>query len=36
MKLAFGTGVKEAIDARRRVVALESTVIAHGLPRPRN
>jgi pseudouridine-5'-phosphate glycosidase len=36
MKLAFGTGVKEAIDARRGVVALESTVIAHGLPRPRN
>jgi pseudouridylate synthase len=36
MKLAFGRGVKEAIDARRGVVALESTVIAHGLPRPRN
>ena len=36
MKLAYGTGVKEAIDARRPVVALESTVIAHGLPRPRN
>ena len=36
MKLAFGKGVKEAIDARRGVVALESTVIAHGLPRPRN
>ena len=36
MKLAYGTGVKEAIDARRGVVALESTVIAHGLPRPRN
>lgn len=36
MKLAYGTGVKEALDARRGVVALESTVIAHGLPRPRN
>ena len=36
MKLAFGTGVKEAIDGRRGVVALESTVIAHGLPRPKN
>jgi len=36
MRLAFGTGVKEAIDARRGVVALESTVIAHGLPRPKN
>ena len=36
MKLAYGPGVKEAIDARRGVVALESTVIAHGLPRPRN
>jgi len=36
MKLAYGTGVREAIDARRGVVALESTVIAHGLPRPRN
>jgi pseudouridine-5'-phosphate glycosidase len=36
MKLAFGPGVPEAIAGRRGVVALESTVIAHGLPRPRN
>jgi pseudouridylate synthase len=36
MRLAYGPGVKEAIEARRGVVALESTVIAHGLPRPRN
>jgi len=36
MRLAYGKGIKEAIDARRGVVALESTVIAHGLPRPRN
>ncbi|WP_329322864.1 MULTISPECIES: pseudouridine-5'-phosphate glycosidase [unclassified Streptomyces] len=28
--------VREALDALRPVVALESTIIAHGLPRPRN
>ncbi|WRZ93553.1 pseudouridine-5'-phosphate glycosidase [Streptomyces sp. NBC_01007] len=28
--------VREALGARRPVVALESTIIAHGLPRPRN
>ncbi|MFI9583054.1 pseudouridine-5'-phosphate glycosidase [Streptomyces sp. NPDC052236] len=28
--------VQEALDAHRPVVALESTIIAHGLPRPRN
>ncbi|MFF2064366.1 pseudouridine-5'-phosphate glycosidase [Streptomyces sp. NPDC058200] len=28
--------VREALTARRPVVALESTIIAHGLPRPRN
>ncbi|MEV0409354.1 pseudouridine-5'-phosphate glycosidase [Streptomyces sp. NPDC050448] len=28
--------VREALDRRRPVVALESTIIAHGLPRPRN
>ena len=36
MRLAYGAGIREAIDERRGVVALESTVIAHGLPRPRN
>ena len=36
MKLTFGPGVREAIAARRPIVALESTVIAHGLPRPLN
>ena len=36
MKLAVSREVREALDARRPVVALESTVIAHGLPRPRN
>ncbi len=36
MNLAYGQGVREAIDARRGVVALESTVIAQGLPRPLN
>jgi pseudouridine-5'-phosphate glycosidase len=28
--------VRQALDAGRAVVALESTIIAHGLPRPRN
>ncbi|MEU3404339.1 pseudouridine-5'-phosphate glycosidase [Streptomyces sp. NPDC006670] len=28
--------VREALAARRPVVALESTILAHGLPRPRN
>ncbi|WP_236241060.1 pseudouridine-5'-phosphate glycosidase [Streptomyces sp. CC228A] len=28
--------VREALAARRAVVALESTILAHGLPRPRN
>jgi pseudouridine-5'-phosphate glycosidase len=28
--------VREAVEGRRPVVALESTIIAHGLPRPRN
>ncbi|HEV2149076.1 MAG TPA: pseudouridine-5'-phosphate glycosidase, partial [Longimicrobiaceae bacterium] len=28
--------VRSALDAGRAVVALESTVLAHGLPRPRN
>ena len=28
--------VKSAVDAGKPVVALESTVIAHGLPRPQN
>lgn len=36
MKLRFGPGVREALAARRPVVALESTVIAHGLPHPTN
>jgi pseudouridine-5'-phosphate glycosidase len=34
--LSIRRDVAEAIDARRPVVALESTIIAHGLPRPRN
>jgi pseudouridine-5'-phosphate glycosidase len=36
MKLAVSAEVAAAIAARRPVVALESTVIAHGLPRPMN
>jgi pseudouridylate synthase len=34
--LRLGATVAEALAARRPVVALESTVIAHGLPRPAN
>ena len=34
--LSVRSDVAEAIRARRPVVALESTIIAHGLPRPRN
>lgn len=36
MKLAVRPDVAAALSARRAVVALESTVIAHGLPRPQN
>ena len=36
MKLAVHPDVEAALAARRAVVALESTVIAHGLPRPQN
>ncbi len=32
----FSPEVNSAIDAKKPVVALESTVIAHGLPRPQN
>ncbi|MEU9014768.1 pseudouridine-5'-phosphate glycosidase [Streptomyces sp. NPDC048479] len=35
-ELALSEEVGEALAARRPVVALESTIIAHGLPRPRN
>ncbi|WP_149822774.1 pseudouridine-5'-phosphate glycosidase [Streptomyces tailanensis] len=34
--LVVSEEVREAVDACRPVVALESTIIAHGLPRPRN
>ncbi|NEB92062.1 pseudouridine-5'-phosphate glycosidase [Streptomyces bauhiniae] len=34
--LVLSEEVREATDAGRPVVALESTIIAHGLPRPRN
>ncbi|MEU8981474.1 pseudouridine-5'-phosphate glycosidase [Streptomyces sp. NPDC058246] len=34
--IALSEEVREALDAHRPVVALESTIIAHGLPRPRN
>ncbi|MFC7881354.1 pseudouridine-5'-phosphate glycosidase [Streptomyces sp. NPDC057376] len=36
MTLVVSEEVRAAIGARRPVVALESTIIAHGLPRPRN
>ncbi|MFD8833963.1 pseudouridine-5'-phosphate glycosidase [Streptomyces griseofuscus] len=36
MVLVVSEEVQEAIEAGRPVVALESTIIAHGLPRPRN
>ncbi|MDG9715218.1 pseudouridine-5'-phosphate glycosidase [Streptomyces sp. DH24] len=36
MVLTVSEEVREAIGAGRPVVALESTIIAHGLPRPRN
>ncbi|MFJ4470419.1 pseudouridine-5'-phosphate glycosidase [Streptomyces sp. NPDC089424] len=36
MTLVVSEEVREAVQARRPVVALESTIIAHGLPRPRN
>ncbi|AQU69242.1 pseudouridine-5'-phosphate glycosidase [Streptomyces niveus] len=34
--LQLSTEVRDALDAHLPVVALESTIIAHGLPRPRN
>src|SRR6266850_1450905 len=36
MKVAVSPDVAKALAARQAVVALESTVIAHGLPRPQN
>ncbi|MFC8996196.1 pseudouridine-5'-phosphate glycosidase [Streptomyces rochei] len=36
MTLVVSEEVRAAIGERRPVVALESTIIAHGLPRPRN
>jgi pseudouridine-5'-phosphate glycosidase len=34
--LVVSEEVREAVEASRPVVALETTIIAHGLPRPRN
>lgn len=34
--LVFSDEVAEALSARKPIVALESTIISHGLPRPRN
>lgn len=36
MKIQFSPEVRNALDEKRPVVALESTVIAHGLPYPLN
>ncbi|MGC9381809.1 pseudouridine-5'-phosphate glycosidase [Streptomyces sp. MH13] len=36
MMLMVSEEVRAAVEARHPVVALESTIIAHGLPRPRN
>ncbi len=36
MPLTIAPKVQAALDAGRPVVALESTIISHGLPRPRN
>jgi pseudouridylate synthase len=34
--ISFGPRVAAALEAGRPVVALESTIVSHGLPRPRN
>jgi pseudouridylate synthase len=36
MNLIFNNEVRDALENKRPVVALESTVIAHGLPHPQN
>jgi pseudouridine-5'-phosphate glycosidase len=36
VRLRYGDHVRDALARHRPVVALESTLIAHGLPRPRN
>jgi pseudouridine-5'-phosphate glycosidase len=36
VEVRYGAAVRDALSEHRPVVALESTIIAHGLPRPRN
>lgn len=36
IEVRYGDGVRTALSEHRPVVALESTIISHGLPRPRN
>ncbi len=36
MKIRFAKEVEEALQQRRPIVALESTIIAHGMPYPQN
>jgi pseudouridylate synthase len=35
-QIRYGEAVRAALDAGQPVVALESTIVSHGLPRPRN
>jgi pseudouridylate synthase len=35
-QIRYGDAVRTALDAGQPVVALESTIVSHGLPRPRN
>ncbi|MBM0235495.1 pseudouridine-5'-phosphate glycosidase, partial [Micromonospora sp. STR1_7] len=35
-RISYGSEVTEALRAGRPVVALESTIVSHGLPRPEN
>src|SRR5690242_10611964 len=35
-EVRYGAAVRTALSEHRPVVALESTIISHGLPRPRN
>jgi pseudouridylate synthase len=36
VRVSYGTEVHEALGTGRPLVALESTIISHGIPRPRN
>jgi pseudouridine-5'-phosphate glycosidase len=36
LKINYSPSVQQALDQREPLLALESTVITHGLPRPQN